>query len=111
MLRCIVLVLCSNAGKFTTTGVVTVDVAIVTAPFGSTRGMASPASSLVTPEPAQYLVVTVSNPRRGHVIPDTEALFVPFKGQFDRQATSVAGGLLFGPLLSSMHIHEWVGGS
>jgi hypothetical protein len=68
-----------------------VDVAVVSGIHGSGRVLGSPASTTVLPEPSQYLVITVSNPRRGHVIPDTEALFIPFKGQYDRQSSSVAG--------------------
>jgi hypothetical protein len=68
-----------------------VDVAVVSGTHGSGRVLGSPASTTVLPEPSQYLVITVSNPRWGHVIPDTEALFIPFKGQYDRQSSSVAG--------------------
>lgn len=40
----------------------------------------------------RYLVVTISNSRRGSPIADTEALFIPFKGQFENAGHVVAGG-------------------
>ncbi len=39
----------------------------------------------------QYCVITITNPRVGSPIPDPEALFVPFRGSFSAEATTVAG--------------------
>ena len=41
----------------------------------------------------RFMVLTVSNPRHGHLIRDTEALFVPFKGQFEDSGHAIAGKL------------------
>ena len=64
----------SNAGKFTPSGVVAVDVRFV--------------NDGINP---QYMVVTVSNSSHGAGIKDPEALFIPFRGTHDGAAPSAAG--------------------
>jgi hypothetical protein len=63
---------CSNAGKFTAAGAVTVEATVLVDSSG--------------PDPAavrHYVVLTVTNPRRGPPIANTEDMFVPFKGTSD----------------------------
>jgi hypothetical protein len=50
--------------------------------------------------------VTVSNPRVGQPIADTESLFVPFKGQFEDASAAVAGA----PLLPAAASNSSLGG-
>ncbi len=64
---------CSNAGKFTSHGIVTVDVAVVHF------------------EDEQFLVMTVSNTRCGSALTDPESLFIPFKGTYEGTGPSAAG--------------------
>jgi hypothetical protein len=64
------------------------------------RAYMDPLSSLTPPlpPPPRHLVVTVSNPRVGKPIADTESLFVPFKGQFEDAGGAVAGTRLTLPV-------------
>ena len=72
----VVLSCCSNAGKFTSRGVVAVDVTVVTR------------------DGEQFLSITVSNTQCGKPLTDPEALFIPFKGTFEGKSgtPSVAAG-------------------
>ena len=44
----------------------------------------------------QYVVFTITNTRRGHVIVDTEALFIPFKGHAGADALHQAAAHVVG---------------
>ncbi len=47
-------------------------------------------------EQQQYVVLTITNTRRGHVIVDTEALFIPFKGHAGADALHQAAAHVVG---------------
>jgi signal transduction histidine kinase len=72
----------SNAGKFTTNGVIEVDVRLL--PDPSQPGQTDPR--------AQYAAITVRNPRRGTPLGDTEELFIPFRGMHSTQGRAVRRG-------------------
>ena len=70
----------SNAGKFTNSGAVAVDVTL------NGGGVGVP----------QYLVVTVSNTSDEAKLKDPEALFVPFRGTHEGATPAAAGELSIG---------------
>ena len=76
----------SNAGKFTTRGVVIVNAVHVTAPY---TPPSAPAGT--PPSTRQYVALTISNTNSGKALIDVEALFVPFRGTFEGNAASAPG--------------------
>ena len=88
----------SNAGKFTTHGAVTVDVAVTCRPRPAFLTAASDTSTRVRPydatgttDDAKFLVITVSNTRCGAAIDDPESMFIPFKGTYEGLRSSASG--------------------
>ncbi len=89
--------LASNAGKFTVKGTVSVEVIVTTkrtpaaeeavaSSSRTGRGRVGPAMAL-----QQFAVITVSNPRTGRPLGDTEPLFVPFRDQVEQHGGAAAG--------------------
>ena len=76
----------SNAGKFTTTGIVTVSAVVIEAADESLPPL--PDGQPVT---KPYLCLTVTNPCQGKGIADPESLFVPFRGTFEGNAAVATG--------------------
>jgi hypothetical protein len=92
-----VFLLASNAGKFTVKGTVSVEVIVTTkrtpaaeeavaSSSRTGRGRIGPAMAL-----QQFAVITVSNPRTGRPLGDTEPLFVPFRDQVEQHGGAAAG--------------------
>jgi hypothetical protein len=53
-----------------------------------------PAHGKISPVSAtQYLALTVTNPSQGGSIPDSESVFIPFRGTFEGNAAVSASGM------------------
>ncbi len=114
---CFIKYFISNAGKFTTRGVILVDIGVVSvnaavhnamllpvvdrdghdearrSAKGQSKGpVASAASaSVACLRDVQYVTITVSNTRCGAGVPDPEAAFIPFRGTFSGNTTTATG--------------------